>query len=188
MATKQTDHSRELGNLEGKMTIVISLMFAFIPLLFAVGGSLFWLINDARSTLGEKIGGLGDRLTRVESTIAALQTSEMRFATATSGSLARIEDHLAAATKGTITVPTLVFSVADAFEIRNALKGKFDPAVAYNAVGKVGDVVSDAKLFDFPEDLISKYPLLKTMKYAFDIKSQVLIVSEAEQRVVAVLA
>jgi hypothetical protein len=187
MATKQTDHSRDLGNLEGKMTIVISLMFAFIPLLFAVGGSLFWLINDARSTLGEKIGGLGDRLTRVETTLAALQTNEMRFATATSGSLARIEEHLAAATKGTIAVPTLLISSADALAILNALKGKFDSAVAYNAIGKVGDVVSDTKLFDFPEDLIAKYPLLKTMRYAFDIKSQVLIVSEAD-RVVAVLA
>jgi hypothetical protein len=44
------------------------------PLLFAMGGGLFWLIHDAKSSLDEKINGDGDRLTKLE-------TFQSRFAT-----------------------------------------------------------------------------------------------------------
>ena len=190
MATKPSDYGRDLGKLEGQMTIVISLMFAIIPLIIAMGASLFWLINDAKSSLGERITGVGDRLTKIETTVAALQTSETRFASATAGSLSRIEDRLAAGTKGqsTIAIPTLLISSEDAAAIRDAVKGTFDQADAYKSIGKVGDVISNVKLLEFPDELISKYPLLKSMRYAFDFKAEVLIVSAVDQRIVAVLA
>jgi hypothetical protein len=133
---------------------------------------------------------MGERLTKLEATVAALQTSENRFASATAGSLSRIEDRLAGATKGqsTVTIPTLLISSEDAAAIRNAVKATFDQASAYKTIGKLGDIVSDVKLLEFPEDLISKYPLLKSTRYAFDLKGELLIVSEADQRIVAVLA
>ncbi len=190
MANPKPDYGRDLGKLEGQMTIVITLMFAIIPLVIAMGASLFWLINDAKSNLGAKIDGIGDRLTKLEASVVTLQTTENRFTSATAGSLSRIEDRLVGGTKvqPTVVIPTLLVSYEDAAAIRNAVKGTFDQASTYKSIGKVGDIVKDVKLLNFPEDLISKYPLLKSTQYAFDLKGELLIISEADQRIVAVLA
>ncbi len=190
MVTKTPpDFNRDLGKLEGQMSIVIRLMWAVFPVIIAIGGSLFWLINDSTKSLGEKIIGFGDRLTKLETSVNAVKTGEDRFASDAAGALSRIEDRLAAAAKGQPTSPgsILLISTADAATIRNAVQSNFDSATAYNNVGKIGDIVSNVKLFEFPEPLINKYPLLKGTRYAFDIKGEIMIVT-ADQRVIAVLA
>jgi hypothetical protein len=48
-------------------------------------------------------------------------------------------------------------------------------------------VLTDAELSDFPEDLTEKFPQLKTLRYVFDMKDQILIASASDQRVVAVV-
>jgi hypothetical protein len=44
------------------------------PRVFAMGGGLFWLIHDAKSGLAEKISGVGDRLTKLETSESRLKT------------------------------------------------------------------------------------------------------------------
>ena len=191
----KTDYTgRDFGNLEGEVRTVTKLMFAIIPLIIGLGGGLFWFINDTKTSLTGKIEELGTRLTKIETSInSKLETSfsdlrraEDNFAAATAGSLARIEDRIAAAGRGQ-SAPILLISSDDARAIRNAVEGKFDPTIAYPTQAKLGDIVSNTKLFNFPENLISKYPLLRGTHYAFDVKNQLLIVSDSDQRIVAVV-
>ena len=190
---KAPDYGREVGTLEGQVGLLTKLTFAIIPLIIAMGGGLYWQINDVRSKLEERISGVGERLTKIETSVGALgdrlakvETSENQFAYTTTATLARIEERIAAAARGQSLTPILLLSYEDGLAIRNALKDTVDPAIVFNGIGKVGDVVSGAKVAAFPENLINKYPLLKNMQYTFDLKNQLLIV-DADRRIVAVV-
>ena len=63
---KAPDYGREVGTLEGQVGLLTKLTFAIIPLIIALGGCLYWQINDVRSKLEERINGVSDRLTKIE--------------------------------------------------------------------------------------------------------------------------
>ena len=63
----------------------------------------------------------------------------------------------------------------------------YDPETVYRGSAKLGDVLTNAKLSDFPEGLTAKYPQLKTLRFVFDEKKQILIATSADQRVVAII-
>jgi hypothetical protein len=180
MATKPSDFGQDLGRLEGSVDVLRNLTFAVISFLIAiVGGGIFLLVQiyDVKSTVAETkrdIGSAIERITKIEGTLGEVKTGQGSV----TGSLARIESAL----KGQ---PQLLISVNDAQTIRSALK--FDPETAYKGVANLGDVLTDAKLSDFPKDLIEKFPQLKTLRYVFDMKNQILIATAADQRVVAVV-
>jgi hypothetical protein len=178
---KNPDYSREVGSLEGKVDMLVKstavvgelagkvdtlskVLLAVIPLLFAFGAALMWQVLDGKWKLDEKINGLGNRLTTIETSAGAagerltkletaltnLQGSEKNFANATTGTLGRIEDRIAALAQGQKLTPILLMTYEDAVTIKNALKDYADPAIVYNSVGKIGDQVSGIKLAAFP--------------------------------------
>jgi len=192
MATKpqSPDYGRDLGKLEGTVGVLQNLSFAIITLLVAiVGGGIFLLlqISDVKSTASDTkrdIAAAVERISKLEVAIAELKTSQGSV----TGSLARIENNIASALKGQpqpTPVSQLLISLNDAQTIRSALK--FDIDTAYKGIGKLGDLLTDAKLSDFPEDLIEKFPQLKALRYVFNIKGQILIATASDQRVVAIV-
>jgi hypothetical protein len=207
---KAPDYGREVGNLEGKVdmlvqstavvgelagkvTILTKTLYALIALIVPFGAALMWQVLDGKWKLEEKINGLGNRLTAIETTggavndrLTKLEGSEKSFVSTTTETLGRIEGSIAAFTQGQKLTPILLLSLEDAAAIRNGLKAYVDPAIVYNSVGKIGDQVSGTKLAAFPDILTSKYPLLRNMQYVFDQKNQLLIV-DADQRVVAIV-
>jgi len=163
-----------------------NLTFAVISFLIAiVGGGIFLLvqINDVKSTVAETkrdIASAIERITKIEGTLGEVKTGQGSV----TSSLARIESALKGQPQPAPT-PQLLISVNDAQTIPSALK--FDPETAYKGVGNLGDVLTDAKLSDFPKDLTEKFPQLKTLRYVFDTKNQILIATASDQRVVAVV-
>jgi hypothetical protein len=103
------------------------------------------------------------------------------------GSLARIESALKGQPPAPqpTPVPGLLISVNDAQTIRSALKA--DPDTTYKSVGRLGDVLTDAKLSEFPKELVEQFPQLRTLRYVFDVKNQILIATASDQRVIAVV-
>ena len=81
--------------------------------------------------------------------------------------------------------PLLLISSADAKTIRSLLR--FEPGTAYKNVRRLGDVLIDARLFDFPNAVVQRFPLLQSQRYTFDAAGQILIASSSEQRVVAII-
>jgi hypothetical protein len=190
MATKSPDYDRALGNLEGSVGVLTKLTFAVISFLIAiVAGGVFLLVQiyDVKSTVADikrDLGSAVERIGKIEAALSEVKTGQGSVAS----SLARIESSIASArppTSQPILVPQLLMSVNDAGTIRSALK--FDPDTAYKGVGKIGDVLTDAKLSDFPKDLIEQFPQLKTLRYVFDAKNQILIATALDQRVIALI-
>jgi hypothetical protein len=188
-----SDYGRDLGKLEGSVGVLTKLTFTVISFLLAIaGGGIFLLlqVHDVKSNLDETRRNVADALERIGKIETATRTiegavGELRGGqVAASGTLSRIESYIVAALRGQ-NAPQLLISFDDAQTIRATLK--FDPDQAYKGVGKLGDILADAKFFDFPSDLVSKFPQLKAMRYTFDAKGQILIASLPEQRIVAIV-
>jgi hypothetical protein len=189
MATKSPDLGRDLGKLEGSVDVLKTLTFTVIGFLIAIaGGGIFLLmqIYEVMSTVADikrDVTGAVEKIGKIEETLGPLEAAGQGSVT---GSLARIESAL----KGQLpplqptVVPRLLISVNDAQAIRSALKA--DPDTTYKNEGKLGDVLTNAKLSDFPKELVEQFPQLKTLRYVFDVKNQILIAT-ADQRVVAIV-
>jgi hypothetical protein len=182
------DYGRDLGKLEGAVAVLTRLTFAvigFLTVIVAGGVALFVQINQVRSDLVTQINQvqstLADRLSKLESSVAQVQTAQSNAA----GSLSRIETRLAEASPVRQPVQLLALSTDELQLIASVLK--FDQAFAYKGIGGLGDVITDAKLLDFPTEILAKIPVLKTMRYTFNAKGQILIVSLPEDRIVAVI-
>jgi hypothetical protein len=182
------DYARDLGKLEGGVDVLKNLTFTVIGFLFAIGGGGIFLltqINDVKSNLEATkvtVATALQKITNVENTIGELRSGQGSV----TGSLSRIEAALRGQqSPSPQTIATqLLISIDDAQTIRAALK--LDPEQVYKGVGKLGDILTDAKLLDFPTELVAKFPQLKSMRYTFDSKGQILIAA-ADQRVIAVV-
>jgi hypothetical protein len=93
---KKPDYERDLGNLEGKVdmlvqstagvgdlagkvTILTTTLYALIALLVPFGGALMWQVLDGKWKLDEKISGLGERLARIEVLRGSISTALAGF-------------------------------------------------------------------------------------------------------------
>jgi hypothetical protein len=102
--------------------------------------------------------------------------------TSANNTLSRIDKRLAEAQQ----LPALALT-AEQFELLHTVL-KFDPELAYKGIGRQGDILPpDAKLFDYPSVVTDKIPALKGTQYTFDMKQQILIVSSADRRIIAVV-
>lgn len=105
---------------------------------------------------------------------------------AAAGSLSTIASPVAAPPQPQPQGPALLLiSSNDARTIRSMLK--FQPGTAYKNVGRLGEVLTDAKLLDFPGDVVQRFPLLQSERYTFDARGQILIASLPERRIVAII-
>jgi len=196
MAKSSTsDSGRDLGKLEGSVDVLKTLTFTVIGFLTAIaGGGIFLLLQiyDVKSTIADTkrdVASALEKIAKIEKTLGQVEAGQGSV----TGSLARIESNIESALRGPpqppppqpILVPRLLISVNDAQIIRSALKA--DPNTTYKAVGKIGDVLTDAKLSDFPKELVEQFPQLRTLQYVFDVKNQILIASASDQRVVAIV-
>ena len=147
-------------------------MIGFLAIIVAGGIGLYIQIGDLKSDIRDTkhdVSGALERLGKIEDDIAELKASQSDATNA----LSRIEDHVAALQGLPTTPPSapqLLISVDDAKFIRSWLK--FNPAEAYKGVGRVGDVLKDVALADFPSVVLEKFPLLKNMRYTFDLKGE----------------
>jgi len=181
--TPSPDYGRDLGKLEGSVDVLKQLTFAVIGILTVIVGggiALFVQIHSVSSDLEMAKTELSGRLARVEGAAIGLTAGQSDV----SGSLSRIEKRIAELAPLPQS-PVLTLSSDDRMIIRTVLK--FDPDQAYKGIGHLGDALPDAKLFDYPDELLSKIPALKGTRYTFDAKGQLLIVSLAEQRVIAIV-
>jgi hypothetical protein len=169
-----SDYGRDLGKLEGGVDVLKNLTFTVIGFLFAIGGGGIFLLTqiyDLKSSLGEtkqnvasaleRIGKIENAASTIEGAVAELRGGQV----AASDALSRIENNIAAAIRGPTSplqpiATQLLISLDDAQTIRAALKS--DPDQAYKNVGKLGDVLTDAKLLDFPADLVAKFHATKS--------------------------
>ncbi len=175
--TPAPDYGRDLGKLEGSVDVLKNLTFAvigFLGLIVAGGVGLFVVIHQVKTDLGE-------RLTKIENVVATLPAGQSSAA----ATLSRIEGRLSAALQPRGPAPQLLISSDDAKTIRSMLK--FDPETAYKNAGRLGEILTDAKLLEFPGDVVQRFPLLKSFRYTFDVKGQILIASLPEQRIVAIV-
>jgi len=193
VASAPASYDRDLGKLEGSVGVLTTLTFTVIGFLVAIAGGgifLLWQFYDVKSSLDETKRNVADALVRIgkietatsgiKGAVSELQGGQV----AASGAFSRIESYIVAALRGQ-NAPQLLISFDDAQTIRATLK--FDPDQAYKGEGKLGDILADTKFFDFPSDLVSKFPQLKAMRYTFDAKGQILIASLPEKRVVAIV-
>jgi hypothetical protein len=183
--TSAPDYGRDLGKLEGSVDVLKALTFAVIGFLTVIViGGLYLLsqISDVKIDLRDAkrdISSALERLTTIEKMVAGIQAGQSTAA----GSLSRIESLLALLPQG--PAPQLLISSEDAKTIRSMIK--FNPETAYKNVGRLGEVLTDAKLLDFPDDVVERFPLLRSLRYTFDVKGQILIASLREQRIVAIV-
>ena len=184
MATKPSDLGRDLGRLEGSVDVLRNLTFVVISFLTAIaGGGIFLLVqvNDVRSTAAETkrdVANAIERIAKIEAMLGDVKTGQGSV----TNSLARIESTLKGSPQ---SAPELLISVNDAQVIRANVN--YDPETVYKGSAKLGDVLTNAKLSDFPEGLTAKYPQLKTLRFVFDEKKQILIATSADQQVVAII-
>jgi hypothetical protein len=167
------DYGRDLGKLEGSVDILKSMTFVvigFLGTIVAGGIGLFVQINGVRTELSQKID-------KLEGAVAELRGGQ----TAASGTLSRIEKRLAE----TQQPPLLALTAEQVELLHSALK--FDPNLAYKGIGQPGALLPDVKLYDYPSGVADKIPALKGTQYTFDMKEQILIVSTADRRIVAVV-
>lgn len=186
--TPAPDYGRDLGKLEGAVDVLSKLAIAILSILVAiiVGGiGLFVQISDLKSVVTQAqndIKSAAEKLRIVESAIGDLRAGQV----ASNNILTRIDSNVAAL-RSQNTPPQLPLNISadDAQFIRASIK--FDPAAAYQIVGKIGQRLTDAKLLEFPEAVLKRLPDLQSYRYVFDLKGQLLIASAADQRVVAIV-
>jgi hypothetical protein len=146
--------------------------------LLAGGFALFVQINGVTTEVNKVRTELTARLDKLENAVADLKGGQ----TTANGALSRIERRLAETQQAT---PPLGLTADQIALLHQYLK--LDPNLAYSGIGRQGDVLQDAKLYDYPSGVVDKIPALKGTQYTFDIKGQILIVSSADRRIVAVV-
>jgi hypothetical protein len=182
--TPAPSFERDLGKLEGSVNILTKMTFAVISILTVIvagGIALLIQMSTLKSDLENAKNDISSRLDKIETAIANMTSGQ----SSVSGALSRIENRLAELSRPAPQPQLLALSNEDRSMIREQLK--FDPDVVYKGIGKLGEVVTNAKLLDFPDELIQKIPALKGTRYTFDIKAEILILSMPEQRIVAIV-
>lgn len=178
------DYGRDLGKFEGSVDVLKALAFAVVGILgiiVAGGVALLVQVYEVKSDLSDAKRDIRDAKRDIASALGRLTQLETGQATAT-GSLSRIESQLSAALR---PAPQLLISSEDAKTIRSMLRSQ--PGTEYKGVGRLGEVLTDVNLLDFPDDVLKRFPLLQSMRYVFDGKGEILIASLPEQRVVAII-
>lgn len=189
MATKP-DLGRDVGKLEGSVSLLTKLSFTIIGFLgiVAAGGAAILIqfggLSNEIALVRKDVSTANEKLTKIERDMAEVRTAQSSVASV----LGRIETQVTrqAPPSPSPQMLALKMSPNDTRTLWEIL-GKIPPPMINFVSVKLGEKLPmNTMLLDFPTELISKVPQLKGLKYTFD-QNSIVIVDATDNRVMAIV-
>lgn len=153
----------------------------FIGSLFIVGHALYVQIGDVKTEIAvakNNISNVGERLNRIEQSLAALPRIE-----------ALLRNAPAPAPPPGSPPPVQVFSSLGLTDNEvHLIQGVLKPTATGKPLKfKIGDQISDVIVPRLPDAIVEKVPKLRGFRYTIDQSGAVLIVEDARNTVVSII-